>query len=432
MVFGLFSKKSTQEKALEKGKKLADRQNYSEALSWYEEVLDKDPAVTEARKGARLCREKLVEKNLHEAECFGQFDVDKAREHALLALTLAGKEDDLKKRATTLLNSIGPSKASKKTVVKEEEEKPKRLFEPSCGGCASPSCGDAHGEEIEENFEDVYYLYLESMPEHEKHLFENLSNVFREGYVALQQGELELAAKRLKEAEKVDAGSPAVAYTRGLLEGLQGQMEAARKYYEKALGAAPDYTSALYAVAATLRELHRPAEAVPLLKSRLEVSPKDREAILLLGASYLDLGNLDEAEETLTELYLSDAKTNSTVAFLWARLKEAQGDPEGAIRAYQIITNTNQNMLEALIPLGLLYISLGEPYAEAAVKVFKHCYRIDQEHGWFHLLRVAEAYAVRGWHKEARKILDEVSHDLPDDPNARALFDQVNKKTQGL
>jgi tetratricopeptide (TPR) repeat protein len=326
----------------------------------------------------------------------------------------------------------------KKVQKEEAEEKPKRLFEPSCGGgcssssCGDSSCGDSHGEAIEENFEDVFYLYLESMPDREKPLFEGLSSAFCEGYVALQQGDMELAAKRLKEAEKIDGSSPAVAYTRGLLEGMTGELEAAKKHYEKALSAAPDFSSAVFCLASILRELHKSDAAVPLLRNHLEKHPSDKEATMLLGASLLDMGKLDEAEETLTELYLSDAKTSANIGFLWAKLKEAQNDVEGAMRAYQIITNSNQNMLEALIPLGLLYISQGEPYAEAAVKVFKHCYRIDQEHGWFHLLRVAEAYAVKGWHKEARKILDEVSQELPDDPNARALFDQVNKRTQGL
>ncbi|TLN23506.1 tetratricopeptide repeat protein [bacterium] len=432
-MFGFFSKKSTMEKALEKGKKLANNGNYGQALTWFLEVLDKDPAVTEARKGARLCREKLVEKNLEEASCFSSFDPDKAREHALLAAQLAGSEEDLKKKASSFLSTLGPAKAPP-PKKKEEEEKPKRLFESSCGGgCASTSCGSScGGEEAEDNFEDVYYLYLDSMPENEQPLFEDLPQTFREGFVALQQGELEKAEKCLRKAEKEADKSPAVAYTLALLEGMLGKGDAARKHYEKALSLKPDFTSAFFSYVSILREMRLAKEAVDLLRQWRERFPKDKEATIFLGAALLDLGENGQAEEALTDLYLSEGKTNSTLGFLWARLKDAQGDIEGAIRAYQHLTNSNQNNLEALIPLGHLYLKSGEVHAEAAIKVFKHCYRIDQEHGWYHLLRIAEGYANRGWHKEARSMLEQARDELPNDPNVKAHFDETDKKIQGL
>ncbi|MBE0617506.1 MAG: hypothetical protein IH608_06220, partial [Proteobacteria bacterium] len=62
------------------------------------------------------------------------------------------------------------------------------------------------------------------------------------------------------------------------------------------------------------------------------------------------------------------------------------------------------------------------------VEVFKHCYRLDPERGWWHLLRVAEAYAGRGWRDEARDVLAKAGKELPDADEPRAQWEEVSRK----
>ncbi|PLX44042.1 MAG: hypothetical protein C0609_06510 [Deltaproteobacteria bacterium] len=426
MVFGLFSKKSNLEKALTKGKKLAAQARWSEALSWFEEAREFDPDEAQARHGERQCREQLVNWNLEEAQGLQGIDDEKAREHALLAMDLAADEKDLQKSVKSLLNKLGKP-APKKPAAPKVEDKPKRLFEPSCGGgCAAPDCGP-EGEEFEESFEDVYFLYLESMPENERDFFEDMSTDFQEGFVALQQGETKLAEQKLAKAKKAAPPSPALHYTLGIMQATKGRLENAEHEFAKAVELAPAFTSAYIQRCALLRELKRSAEAETLLKSWNEENPGDTlQAIPLLVSCLLDQDKVDEAEELLAPIFFDEGRTNINASILWAKIKERQNDVDGAVRAYQMVTASRPDYIDALVPLGLLLIRQGGRSAEAAVKVFKQCYRVDPEHGWFYLLRISEAYAVRGWKKDAAGMLSDAEHELPNQPQAKELFRQVS------
>ncbi len=109
MVFGwLTGSKNSAGKALEKGRKLSAQGRWAEALTYYDEAMEDASSSDEARSGARVCREKLVESNLAEARAFAMADEpDRALEHARLALELAGPEGDLRERAETVLSELG-------------------------------------------------------------------------------------------------------------------------------------------------------------------------------------------------------------------------------------------------------------------------------------------------------------------------------------
>ena len=115
----------------------------------------------------------------------------------------------------------------------------------------------------------------------------------------------------------------------------------------------------------------------------------------------------------------------TALATLWGRTKEGLGDMEGAVKAYQFATIRNPQLLEALIPLGLIFIRQGGKAADGALQIFKHCYRIDPERGWFYLLRLAEAYGARGWPTEALQMLESAHDELPEGAEAFGAWEKV-------
>ncbi|NTU59540.1 MAG: hypothetical protein HGA98_00600, partial [Deltaproteobacteria bacterium] len=65
MGFGWFSKGADSgDKALGKAQKLEKQERWAEALSFYDEVLAREPGSEPAAAGARTCRERLVAWNL--------------------------------------------------------------------------------------------------------------------------------------------------------------------------------------------------------------------------------------------------------------------------------------------------------------------------------------------------------------------------------
>jgi len=211
---------------------------------------------------------------------------------------------------------------------------------------------------------------------------------------------------------------------------VEGRLREAEKFFAQSAGLDQTFAPAVRQRASVLRELRRSREAADLLASHLTSQPGDRDSLTLRVACLLDVEEAAEAEETLRPLYEKEGRTDMTVALLWARMMEQRGDRPGAIAAYETVTARNPDFIDALMPLGALLLAEGGRNAERAVKVFKHCYRIDPDHGWYHLLRVAEAYAARGWMKEARQMLDSSRDELPEDPRAEAAWKETASRLE--
>lgn len=426
MVFGFFSKKSSKDKCLEKGKKLAASGRSAEAITYFEDALEADPSCEEAAAQIRVCREHLVKMNIEEAEALVNVDPVRAVEHARLALELAAGENDLAKTAGEALARL--SKYAPKEDKKAAPEKPKRLFEPSCG-CASMSCGDSCGQEEGEGFEedpdDVFYFYLDSCDEEEKAAFEERGPAFRRAYVALQQGDGLEAGKWLSAAKKEEGSVVAVPYIQGMFAWMKGDAPAAEKFLAEASALAPSFTPAIKRRAMLLREMRRAPEAVNLLTPLAESRPDDKEALTMLSAALLEAGRPADAVERLGPYAKEEMKTNGSVALLWGIILEAADRAEESLTALKLAASLQSTNLEVLERLGLSQIRAGGREAENAVKVFKQCYRLDEEKGWYYLLRIAQAYAARGWMDEANSMLEEARKELPDTPEAQGAWQTV-------
>jgi len=424
MAFGWFSgKKAPAEKALEKAGKLAGQGRWAEALTYYEEGLQAQPDSEAARAGARACRERLVESNLAEARGYATAEEPaKAREHAQLAIELAGGEEDLRRRAQDALEELGtlPPPAA--------DPAPGRLFPPSCS-CAAP-CDDGNAEEASDagaELEDLFAFYLESLSAEERGAFETLGGTFPEGFVHLQQGEVEAARPLLTEAGGEHPDAPGPHYALGLLAALDNDPAAAGSHFARALEADPDFAPAAHHRADVLREGGNPEDGATFLRGWLETHPEDAEAWVLLAACLLLAGDPAAALAASTEAAQRGRMEDPRPNLFKARSLRLLGQPDQALGAFQAVAARRPDLLEALVPMGQILLEKGGPSAERAVEVFKRCYRLDPERGWWHLLRVAEAYKARGWVAEARDVLAQAQEQLPDTDEARGQWEEASR-----
>jgi tetratricopeptide (TPR) repeat protein len=429
MAFGWFSKKGTKDQALLKGKKLFDQGRAAEAMTYFEEALESDPASEEAKLGIRSCREALVRLNLEEAVYLSKADPGRAREHVELALKFAGAEADLLETAKNASKELSLPAAP----VKKAEEPPKRMFESTCG-CASP-CSGGSAEECgtgEADIDDLFAFYMEGLDPGERSRLEAMGPAFQEAYVALQQGDVETASEGLSRAKKENPDSSVIPYAIGLMKNLEENPAAAEKSFALALEKDPDFGAALHHRAVTLRELKRPGDAAALLSAWLERHPDDRDAALQCAVALLEADRAEKAKELFAPIANARMRTEPAVAALWGRILETVGDATGAINAYQCAAALRPDAIDALFPLGVLLLKQGGRNAENAVKAFKQCYKLDPEHGWAYLLRIAEAYTSLGWRDEAKDMLAAAREECPDDDRAHAACDAIEKQLSTL
>jgi tetratricopeptide (TPR) repeat protein len=425
MAFGWFGKgKQDGSKALAKGHKLVTQARWAEALTFYEEAAGDPDQASEARRGARACREQLVAWNLEEASALQQAgEGDRCHEHLELALQLAADEADLAAEARQALDQLAQPRQGV-----EPPANPQRLFEPSCGGAACASCDTATDEAPGE---ELFEFYLESLSDAERRVLEPLGVGFQRGFVALQQGDLEAARPLLRDAAETGPQQPGPAYALGLLEAVAGDIEAALLQFSRALVIDPQLAPAAHHSADLLCELERFPDAEKLLGTWTEDHPDDVDAWFLLARCRDLAGNPAAALEALAAAEQRAEEFQPRLSLARAAILRRQGDGAGALAAYQDTAARNPNLLEALVPLGQLLIERGGADAERAAEVFKHCRRIDPEHAWWHLLQVAAAYAARGWPAQARDLLETARGELPEGDAARAEWEAVQTKVNG-
>ncbi len=417
MALGWFGKrkKDPSRKALERARKLEDQGRWAEALSFYEEASADPELAGEASQGLRVCRERLVGANLDEARGYRNAgDAEKALEHARLALDLAGDDPELRARAEELLRGVETPEPPRPAP-----ETPGPTLGATACACPAPREGGPPPQgDPEEAPGDLFEFYLEGMTETERGALASLGEAFREGFVRLQQGDLDGAEPLLRQAAGEHPGAPGVAYALGVLAVLREEWSQAEEHLGRALEADPDLEPAAHRLADVLREQGKREEARAFLEEWLAAHPDDAAGWLLLGVCRLEL---DDPEGTLEAADRAETHGREGQVDHWllrARAYEALGKPDRAMEELQAVAVRQPDRLEALVPLGRLLVAKGGACAERGAEVFRHCARIDPERAWWHLLRVAEAYIARGWSPEAREILEQVRPGLPDEREA--------------
>ncbi|MBI5017024.1 MAG: tetratricopeptide repeat protein [Deltaproteobacteria bacterium] len=430
MAFGWFSKgKDAGDKALVKAQKLEGQGRWAEALSYYQDALDRAPGGEDAKAGLRRCRERLVAFNLEESEAYRASDSDKAREHARLAHELAGSEADLQSQSWTVLESLKVRAEPRRPTA---ESAPAPLFATSCS-CAAP-CHVPEGAEEEAadmDVEDLAAFYLDACDPAEREAFEALGPTFREGFVRLHQGDLAAARPALEAAAREAPEAGAAAYALGLLCALEGEAGAAAEQFRRALAISPGFAPAARHLADVLREEGRAGEAVGFLRDWLDAHGDDGEGRLLLALCRLEGGDGPGARKEVDAARRLVEEGDVRPSLILARAHRLEGNRDGALRALQAALARRPDSLEALVPFGELLLETGGAAAEKAAEVFKRCYREDPDRGWYYLIQVARAYAARGWRTDAAEMLERVRGELPDAPDARQLWERARDAVEG-
>ena len=418
MVFGWFSKKPPPQKAMERADKLFRQGRWAEALANYEEAAS-DPALADrALAQARACREQLVELNLEEARALSRAEEpDRAREHAELALQLAGDETDLADRARKLLEDLSRGAPKSRPAA--------AAAAPACAGCspvAEPPSEPLGGEP-----EDLFAFYLETLTPAERRILEPLGGTFPEAFVRLQQGDADGASVLLEQAAGEHPGAAGVEYALGLLALLRQEWAEAEARFRTVLGQVPDLDAAASHRAEALREAGKAEEARAAMEAHLEARPEHGEGWTLLAALCLEAGDAEGALAAAERAARVLEEGRVEPLLLKASALEAMDRVDEALQTLQGAAARAPNRVEVLAPIGRLLLRKGGPSAERAAEVYRRCAALDPERGWWYLLRVAEAYIARGWKGEAREVLGQVAPGLPEDAEARAEWERLRK-----
>ncbi len=252
---------------------------------------------------------------------------------------------------------------------------------------------------------------------------EELGPGFRRAFVALQQGNSQEAARMLLRAADEEGDIAVIPYARGLLAWQRGDLPKAEAEFARSQILDPDFGPAVRKRAMVLREMGRPLDAVEVLAPRMESHPADREALIMSAAALTEAGQADRAIELFGPYAVQEHKKNPQVAVLWGRMQEGAGRKDEALGAYKAAAALQPGNPEVLEILGMYQLKYGGRELEGAVLSFKACFKAAPEKGWIYLLRICEAYALGGYHAEANAMLEEARAVLPDDPQARAVWE---------
>lgn len=427
MVFGWFKKnESNGSKPLAKAEKLSQQGRWAEALSYYEDALECDRESQETTNGLRICREQLVGSNIQEAKDSERAgEMERALEHAKLAVELAGQEEDLKSRATAFLEELDAS------IEWEPDASPGRMFESHCS-CASPSCGSTStdGEDcgIADNTDphDLFDFYLESMTELESAAYSRLGTSFKQGFVFLQHAETEMARPLLEDAEINHPDSEGVQQSLGLLAALEENPEEAKMRFEKALQLNSKFAPAAHQKAQTMRDQGKAEEAVEFLNGWLNDNGDDGDGFLLLALSNLEANKLDGAVRAArTAKKLLDDEDNPRPELVEGFALRKSGKIDEAITVLENLAARFPTLQDCLETLGELLIEKGGSSAEKAAKLYQRLCQLNPEQKWRHLLRTAEALTACGQEEDAAKALDAALRECGEDSNALAAYEKV-------
>lgn len=106
-----------------------------------------------------------------------------------------------------------------------------------------------------------------------------------------------------------------VHYNLGLLAMDEDDNVAGEKWLRNAVGLKEDFDSALYTLSQLLVNESRPLEAISFLKQLIKFHPYHTKGLELLGTIYINIKELDPAENVRVYIYSESIKTISSCFF---------------------------------------------------------------------------------------------------------------------
>lgn len=127
----------------------------------------------------------------------------------------------------------------------------------------------------------------------------DLQSRFRLGVTLRRMRRFDDAAAELDKVAAADKDFPGLAMERGLLYEQSGDVQKALEQFQSALAKAPDDPDLQLRVGAAFVAIHKPDEAIPILKKVLDKRPTSAEAHHYLGRAFFDKGDATAADAML-------------------------------------------------------------------------------------------------------------------------------------
>ncbi|HNW36409.1 MAG TPA: tetratricopeptide repeat protein, partial [Candidatus Ozemobacteraceae bacterium] len=234
--------------------------------------------------------------------------------------------------------------------------------------------------------------------------------------------------------EKIVAQNPnhGGALTRLGLKALdETQYPKALELLTRARVAAPDNRETLRGLAIAFFNNSRPADAVSLFKTVLELDEKDPECWMLLGKSYESQSKVKEASEAFEkakQFGRKDQEIRNLVGYDLARALYATGKIDDAISEYKKTIRTATDSATGWYELGRLYDDLRD--IDQAIEAYKKAFEADDKRGEA-VMRIAELFRSEAKLDEALGVLELIVRKKEWTDRAKALIGEIQaEKTE--
>ncbi len=216
------------------------------------------------------------------------------------------------------------------------------------------------------------------------------------GKSLLALGQFEKAQQCLIKAHQLDGSDPETVKDIGNIFLNLGNKDTAFGWYEKALEINNNYAPAFNNLASLKRQSGNNQEAIYLFKRAIQADPKLIQAYVGAAASFLALGDLDQAEPFAAqalEINESIPGVNEILGIIFQK----KSKPDQAIECYQKELEINPKASNSFLNLGVLLLQKGQTVA--ALESFVKASTLAPSDQCSLLL--AQAYQNLGQFKEA-------------------------------
>jgi len=246
---------------------------------------------------------------------------------------------------------------------------------------------------------------------------------FDQGFVYLEQGQLDQAAAEFQKAIELDPQNAATHRNLGTVYARQGKLEEAVAVYEEAIKIAPDFGEAYGDMAGVLADLGRIPEAIATGEKAIELAPDYASAHNNLGIAYSRQGDLEKAIAEYKEaarLDPNDPQPHANLGIVYkdlGRLDEAVTELQEAIR---LAPDDPENYNH----LAIAYYMQGK--TDETIDELLKVLAIDPDHANAHK-NLGIAYSDLGRIEEAITELETYLQLFPDAPDQAVVEEMITE-----